>query len=171
MKSNFLIIIDGTIGAGKSTTANLLHKKLNGTALISLDKIKHFISGVKIDDFEKIRLASEIGSIITKEYLKRRINVIVEKSFTQERYVKDFLKMINKKGINILIYQIDAPFETRKLRVKQRTALKGGTKISLSKLKRNTLHFQNLRYKKAKIFDSNKMGPMQIVNKILQDLK
>jgi len=36
----FLILIDGPMGAGKTTASKLLHKKLLGTARVPLDEIK-----------------------------------------------------------------------------------------------------------------------------------
>jgi uridine kinase len=45
MKKPFLIIIDGPMGAGKSTVARLLQEKIGvKTALISLDVLKRIVS-------------------------------------------------------------------------------------------------------------------------------
>lgn len=40
MKKKFLVIIDGTIGSGKTTVAEILHDKIKGTALVSLDNVR-----------------------------------------------------------------------------------------------------------------------------------
>lgn len=167
-----LIIIDGPMGAGKSTVAKLLHKKLKYSALISLDRIKHIISGVKVDDLEHLQLASEIGATITKEYLKRDRNVIVEKAFTQDKYLKKFLKLINYNTKKTFIYQIEAPLHIRIERIKNRPfpdEIK--RKPSLKKIKKNYYRYNNFKYKGAKTFDSYELSTKQIVNKILKDIK
>lgn len=165
-----LIIIDGTMGAGKTTVSKLLHKRLKYSALISLDKIKHIISGVKPDDSPHLQLASEIGAVMVKEYLKRSKVVIVEKAFTMEKYLKGFVKMVNPKKIPVLVYQLDAPFELRVKRVKERPLEFSNRRPTMEKLRRNCHRFANFRYKQAKMFDSSKITPQRIVNHILKDL-
>ncbi|MFA5258496.1 MAG: AAA family ATPase [Candidatus Pacearchaeota archaeon] len=170
-KHPFLVIIDGPMGAGKSTVSKLIHKKIKYSALLSLDRIKHIISGVKVDDLEHLQLASEIGAVMTKEYLKRGKNVIVEKAFTKEEYLKDFLKQVNYQHSEIFIYQIEAPLKLRIERVKGRDSPEGiKTKPTLKKIKKNHENYNNFKYKNAKIFDSSRLTAIQIVNQILKDL-
>ena len=40
----FLALVTGPMGAGKTTTANLVHARLPGVALIGRDRIKWFVS-------------------------------------------------------------------------------------------------------------------------------
>jgi cytidylate kinase len=166
-----LIVIDGPMGAGKTTTSNLLHSKLIHSALVPLDRIKHFISGVKPDDVEHLQLASEIGAVITKEYLKRGRIVIVEKPFTKEEYLKGFLKMVNPKKVPVLIYQLNAPLDIRIKRIKGRELVdKDSRRPTMEKIHRNHHQFTNFGYRGAKMFDSSKLSPLQIVNRILKDI-
>ena len=98
MKKPFLVIFDGPMGAGKSTVAKLLQKKLKGkTALISLDNLKKIVSDYKLDSILHLDLASKSGATMTNLYLKEGINVIVEKAFTREEFLKAFLKLIKGK--------------------------------------------------------------------------
>ncbi|MEX2017088.1 MAG: AAA family ATPase, partial [Candidatus Pacearchaeota archaeon] len=148
MRKPYLIIIDGPMGAGKTTVAQLLQKKLHGkkgvNALISLDKLKNIASGYKLDSKLHLSLASDIGAGMAKEYLKRDYNVIVEKAFTQSKYLKSFLKPFSKKA-NILIYQIEAPFDLRLKRIGGRD-IKYSKKTPLNKIKRNTKNYDELKY-------------------------
>jgi len=174
MKKPFLIIIDGPMGSGKSTISELLHKKMGGkTALISLDKLKRIVSEYKMDSFEHIELAAKSGAAMTDVYLKEKINVIVEKAFTKEQHLKAFLKLVKTKNKTI-IYQLEIPFEIGLSRVKEREKLKekGIPKNKIKeKVTRNYQHFNESRYKEAKVFDSSKFTPRKIVNQIIKDLK
>lgn len=172
MKKPFLIIIDGSMGAGKTTVANLLHKTLKRTALISLDKLKRIVSFYEMDSKEHLQLASDLGVAMTNEYLKKEINVIVEKAFTREEYLKSFIKSIKNKP-NLYIYQIEVPLEIGLSRVKKREKLKekGIPRNRIKeKVTRNYSHYNQFKYSNAKIFDSSKLTPRMIANKILKEV-
>ena len=175
MKKPFLIIIDGPMGSGKTSVANLLrrrmHKDLGFTALISLDRLKRIVSEYKMDSKTHLKIASEIGIVMVREYLKKGINVIVEKAFTRAEFVDSFIKPFKKKS-HLFVYQVEAPIDIRTRRVKERplhTEVK--KRPPKSKILRNTQHYLEFRYKKAKIFDSSKLTSQQIVNRIIKDIK
>ncbi len=173
MTNPILIIIDGPMGSGKSTVAQLLQKRIKEkTALISLDSLKRIVSDYKLDSYEHIELAAKSGAAMTNTYLKEGISVIVEKAFTKEEFLLSFLKLIKVKSKRF-IYQIEVPFEVGFSRVKEREKLKEKG-IPRNKLKekvtRNYTHYSNSKYSKAQVFDSSKLTPQQIVNKILKDI-
>ena len=173
-KKPILIVIDGPMGSGKTTVAKLLHKKFNRkmglTALISLDRLKRIVSGYKLDSKIHLRLSSDIGISMTKEYLKNNINVIVEKAFTREEFLKSFIKPFKKKS-KLLIYQIEAPATIRAIRVRERPLHPEVKKRPpKNKFERNARHYTQFKYKNAKVFDSSKLTPQQIVNRIIKDI-
>ena len=170
MKKPFVIIIDGPIGAGKSSIANLLHSKLKRTAIIRLDRIKHLISDYN-QSHKDLQLASDVGNAMVLIYLQNKINVIVEKAFTKEAFLKSFIKNLKNKA-RIFIYQLDAPLKIRIKRVKKRPIPYDAKKRpTLKKIRDNSSHFYEFRYKKAKEFDTSKLSTKKIVNEILKDLK
>jgi len=174
MRLPILVIIDGHMGSGKSTVANMLHKKLEGkTALISLDGLKRIVSNYKMDSKEHLELAAKSGAAMTNTYLNEKINVIVEKAFTKEEFLESFIKSIKIKSRRF-IYQIETPFEVAFSRIKEREKLKekGIPKNKLKeKVIRNYSHYKELKYNKAKVFDSSKLTSRQILNRIMKDLK
>ncbi|MBI2044578.1 AAA family ATPase [Candidatus Pacearchaeota archaeon] len=158
-RKSFLILIDGPIGSGKSTTAKMLqmelYKKKRLSALISLDSLKRIVYGYKIDNKAYVELASNIGIAMAKEYLKRNMNVIVEKAFTREEFVNSFIKPL-RKMTKILIYQLEAPFGLRVKRINKRELKrKDKKKLPVSKIKRNTKHYDKSKYREATIFDTS----------------
>jgi len=175
MKKPFLVIFDGPMGAGKSTVAKLLQKKLKGkTALISLDNLKKIVSDYKLDSILHLDLASKSGATMTNLYLKEGINVIVEKAFTREEFLKAFLKLIKGKP-KIFIYQIEVSLKKGLERVEKRENEKIKRSMLKNKLKekvlRNYSHYNEFKYKRAKIFNSEKLSRKKILNEILEDFK
>ena len=160
------------MGAGKSTVAKMLHKKIKGSALISLDSIKHIISDVEMGDSKYLRLASDIGAIISQEYLRRGVSVIVEKAFTKEEFLVQFLNAVTFRKKRLFVYQIDAPLEIRIKRIKNRYKLRGvKNPLTLKKINQNHSEFMAFRYKEARIFDSSKITTHKIMNQILKDIR
>ncbi len=171
MKKPFLIVIDGPMGSGKTTLAKELHKKISSTSLISLDSLKPLVSEYKLDSVKHLNMASKIGRVMTKEYLKNQINVIVEKAFTREEFLKEFIKGFKNKS-RLFIYQLHSPLSLRIERIKERgPSFRDGKIPKLSKIKRNSKHFEEYRYSKAKEFDTSKLTVRQMTNKILKDIK
>lgn len=169
MKKPFLIVIDGPMGSGKTTLGEKLHKKLPNTAFLNLDSFKYLISEYKMDSKKHLIMASKIGRAITKECLKNKINVIVEKAFTREEFLKEFIKGF-KKNSKLRIYQLHAPLNLRKKRIDKRS-LEQGKNVPLEKIERNSKHFEDFRYKKAKEFDTSKLSMNKVTERILKDIK
>ncbi len=171
MKKPFLIVLDGPMGSGKTTISEMLHKKLKYSALLSLDRFKRLVSGFKLDSMLHLELASKIGRAMIIEYLNNNVGVIVEKAFTREVYLKQFLKGLNRRA-EVFIYQLHSPLELRIKRIKDRPLpYDTNKKPSLAKIKRNSKHFDEFRYKKAREFDTSKLSATKIVNEILKEIK
>ena len=168
--SKFLIIIDGLNGAGKSTIARQLHAKLPFTAFIHWDTIKKIIS-----DFEPTQLyhgiAAKVVTSMIKTYLENGVNVVYEAYFGKKEFIENVAKLA-EGDIKLLVYQIEAPFETRKEKIKSRFE-KGETKKLLpdEHIDRNDKFYYENKYQGAKVFDSSRSSPDEIVCAIIEDLK
>lgn len=165
----FLIVIDGPTGAGKSTVAKALHRKLP-SALILLDFVRRIISNFDLDNKEHHKLGNEVLLLMIKKYLIAGYNVIIEKAITSEDDVKLFRKLAKGKA-HILFYRMEAPLEVRIKRVKERQIPKHLRKGStLKRISRSNHYYEKLKHQNIKqVFDSTKLSVRQIVNKILKD--
>lgn len=171
MKSPFLLIIDGPMGSGKTTVSLELHKNLKRTALISLDRVKKLISDFRPGNHDDLELASRIGRAMVREYLKNKINVIVEKAFTSKQFLEFFIKGFNASA-RVFIYQLDAPLDVRISRIRERESKNPDAfPQTLEKIYRNSKHFTEGRYEKAKVFESHKMSSVEIAKKIMEEVR
>jgi len=147
-----LILIDGPMGSGKTTISHLLRKRLKGeVALLPLDSFKRLVSHYKMDSKIHLSLASDVGAAMTNVYLRQNIDVIVEKAFTREEFVKDFLRKVKVK-CKRYIYQLESPLNIRISRVKGREMHPGRKRPPVSKVVRNSKHYSEFKYQKAMIF-------------------
>lgn len=171
-----LIVIDGPMGAGKTTTSKLLNEKIPGTARIALSDVKRFIS-----DFEAShtynKISQEIILIMAEEYLKRGVSVIVEWAMKAER-TESLTAIASKYDASSFIFQLDAPKELLLQRVLDRTK----NLLSLDELpaeniqnirenfeKNYSFHLEN-KHQSGVIICSASSAPKEIVEQMLQQI-
>ena len=165
----FILLIDGPMGAGKTTVAGILHSKLKRTAYLGLDRIKRFISDFKRNPFDN-EISRNVELAMIQEYLKQGINVMIEQGMTL-RHINSFRKIAKKYDADLFFYQLEAPKNLLTERVFKRSELKGGFKPSKTRIERNyKLHYKG-KDKNAIIFDSEKLSPEIIARKILKEVK
>ena len=170
---NFMIIINGPPGAGKSTISLNIWKMVPRTAIISLDEIKWLISDYKSDNFD-LSLANKIGNAMAKEYLNKKINVIVEKAFCEYKYIKPFVNLAKKFKSKVLIYNLEAPLNIIRKRAKQRpiTNLKHNKPpLKLSKIIRLYKYYIKDKFPVTRTFDTAEQSQKKIINQIIKDIK
>ena len=96
----FLLLIDGPMGSGKTTVSAILHEKVKNTAHIGLDRIKWFVSGFKRNKAQNT-MTRAVGMAMTKEYLRQGINVIVEQGMRKET-IKKYERVAKNHKVNFL---------------------------------------------------------------------
>ena len=171
MTKQHLIIIDGPNGAGKTMTSVLLHENLENTVLFSFDKIKRFISNFEPNE-RNIFATNRIMLLMTKQYLEEGFSVIAESIFPEEKFVLPYVKIAKSKKVSFTAYQIEAPFEIRAQRIKERPLAQGAKKkMSKKWIKRNDLRYFENKYTGAKVITSHDKTTKEIVKIILKDLR
>ena len=167
-----LILIDGPMGAGKTTTASLLYKRLGYTAFLGLGHIKWFISKFPMTD-KASRMVSKVILTMCKCYLDQGLPVVVEQSFREKGMMTPYLNLAKKKKIPVLIYELIAPKEILLNRIKNRPNLcPEKRKYPLWRIKRCLNSYPRQSFAPIRLnFDSSKLSPRQIVNRIVKDIK
>lgn len=103
-----IILINGSINAGKSTVARLLANALPNTALLEIDALREMISWMPIDKAVPINLENAV-SVITN-FSKEGLNVIVPYPLSQKNYgyIVNALKDLDTK---IHVFTLDPKLE------------------------------------------------------------
>lgn len=168
----FLIIIDGPMGAGKTTVAKLLHEQIKNVAHIGLDRIKWLVSGFRRNKAQN-QMTREIVLAMSKEYLKQGVSVIIEQGMKQEQ-IGIYKKIAKAAKVNFFMYKLEASKDVLFKRVAQREQAPNRPKVTQARVLRN-YHLYNLYNKDknltAKSINTEELKPAQILKLILKDIK
>lgn len=126
-------LVEGPVGAGKSTFSKSLARGTNGVH-IPLDEwfARLFSPDRPTGDFipwyvsRKARLLELIWAH-SRGILAAGSDVILELGLIQQTSRIDFCRMVISEEFDLVMYELDAPIEVRRVRVKQRNIEKGAT--------------------------------------------
>jgi adenylate kinase family enzyme len=94
-----IILINGTVNAGKSTVSKLLAKELPNTAFIEVDVLREMIDWMPLTESIPVNLENALS--ITKNFVKRNLNVVIAYPLSQKNY--DYITE-NLSDLDIKIY-------------------------------------------------------------------
>jgi len=164
----FLLVIDGPMGAGKTTTSKILHEKLKNVAHIGLDRIKWFVSGFKRTTPQNEMTRSVLMGM-ARAYLKQGVSVILEQAIRKDQVVK-YKKIAKANKARFLIYQLEAPKDILFKRVIKRPPPPGKSKVARSRIIRNYKIYNSRKPFTATILNSKDLTAKQVANHILKDI-
>jgi len=169
MKRQFVIILEGPMGAGKTTISSLLHARLPRTALLGMDKIKWFLSDFQRDkDYDII---SKAMLAMGKSFLEQGCNLLIEQAFWKKEYAQPYIDMADESKADLHFYKLEAPIEVLTERAKIRPNTPGKPLVTKERIEENLKKWQENRYDFGKVLDTMKYSPEEIVGLIIQDLK
>lgn len=119
MTKPFLILIDGPMGSGKTTTSKLLSKKLPDSARIALPDIKRLIPNYNENE-KTLGIIREVIKVMIDKYLELGVSVIVEQ-ITKANGAEALKNVAEKYNANFYAYRLTAPEDVRLKRVVERT--------------------------------------------------
>ncbi len=133
MTTSFLILVDGPMGSGKTTTTKLLNQKLPDTARVALPDIKRLVPNFK-ENKETLTVIREVMKVMIDKYLEHGVSVIVEQ-ITKAEGVEILKNIAEKHGAKFYAYRLTAPKDIRLNRVHERTKeMMGVTELPQSKI-------------------------------------
>src|ERR1035437_7202222 len=115
----FLILVDGPMGSGKTTTTKLLSEKLPGAARVALPDIKRLVPNYRENE-KTLEVIREIMKVMVDKYLELGVSVIVE-VITKADSIESFRSIALKHNASFFAYRLSAPKEIRMERVCERT--------------------------------------------------
>ena len=156
------------MGVGKTTVAKLIHEKRSGIAHIGMDRIKKFVSGPKKKAHRNT--SKEILKLMTGEYLKNGIDVIVEGTFTASR-IEKYRKLAKRRGAKFFVYELRAPFPVTHSRVKERNIRLKKPRFPKERIHKIYKWHGKNKYTKSIVLDSHESSAKRIANLILKNTK
>ena len=167
----YMIIIDGPMGSGKTTLANLLNKKLKRTVHLGIDRIKFFVSDFKRNT-EDNAMTSLVVMRMIDEYVKHGINIVIAQGFYRNEHLNPYIKLAKKNKIKLFMYQLEAPREILLERLINRPKPpEASTKVSKTKIMKNLKSWVEHRQKFEKVFDTSRVLIDTVAKEILKDIK
>ena len=161
------ILLNGPIGSGKSTIANLLKSKLKRTAMFGVEDIRRLISDFRHNREDHL-LTWRIIYSMCDEYFKNGISVLLEQSYCSKENVNQFLRLAKKHKCAIGFYHLYAPRSILLERIKKQ---KKDREASKAEIISNIKKHEEMTYPDAIVIDTSEMKPAEVAKLILNDLK
>ncbi len=166
----FLIIIDGPMGSGKTTIGNFIHKQLPRTAKLSTDAIKWFISDFERGEGDNAITAAVLIQVC-KEYIKQGINILLPQGFWKKEYIEPYIKLAEENNLKLFIYQLDGPKDILLERIKNRPKPElAKTEVPFERVLKNLQTWEENKYQTGKVFNISELTSEQIAQQILKDV-
>ncbi len=169
MNSNFVIIIEGPMGSGKSTIASILHSQLPRTALLGTDKIKDVISDFNKSD-EDYYLATTIMLAMARIFLENKFSLLIPQAFLKKEYADPFIKIAEEFNVKLHFYHLHAPEDELRARIIQRAHDKNVSLPTDDKIKKNFNKWRDNHYEYGKKIDISDQSSLEVADLILREL-
>ncbi len=164
---NYLILLDGPKGSGKSTLSELLKNNLSNTEFFSLDNERKLLERTDSIDSDNKR-AFEIITEKLKGVFEQNKNAVIDSGISEERLKR--LEMIsNEYGVQFHKFSLIAPYDVLHSRVKERDESRG------KDFDKNRFDFtfkaqQSKSFDDFCIIDSSKLSPQEMLKIVYSKL-
>ncbi len=115
----FIIIVNGPSGVGKSTASHILSRGFRKCAHVNMGLLQHFIPTNSVSPAHA-KLALLNASTVTNNFLDAGYRVIVDGVFATGSNVKQFLSKIADKKIPVYMYTLSGAFTVIQKRAEAR---------------------------------------------------
>jgi predicted kinase len=164
----FLLLIDGMTGAGKTTVSDLLSERLPRTATVGMDKIKRFVS-----DFERgtrdNAIARSVTFVMAEKYLELGLSVIVDEPFKSGDDILPYEELAKKYGVSFHRFQLFASPEVAFQRVLNRQE-KREHKVPEERIQRNISLYESKAAMGFTVIDTTATSPSEVTETISKAL-
>lgn len=176
MTTPFLILVDGPMGSGKTTTTKTLSQKLPDAARVALPDIKRLVPNYKENE-KTLTVVREVMRAMIDTYLESDVSVIVEQ-ITRAEGVALLRSIADKHGAAFYAYRLTAPKDIRLQRVHERTReMMSVQALSAQKIDElagyfepNDAFYANNPVNEAEVIDTQHLSPDQVADLIISKL-
>lgn len=168
----FLLLLDGPMCFGKTTTAETVHERFPRTALLGMDRLKWSMSGFKRSSRNNAIIHNVIQAM-TGAFLKNGVNVIVEQGF-KEGLAEEFMRIGKQTRSRIIIVSLTALRTVLLARVRRpmkTRAAKARPAISWTRVLRNLRIMAARPPLGGSVIDTEHLTPMQTADAVTRVIK
>ncbi|MFA5131772.1 MAG: AAA family ATPase [Candidatus Paceibacterota bacterium] len=164
-----IILLDGSKGAGKSTTAKLLCDVLNNSVSLSIDSERALLVNQEEKTIqERNKEAFEILLHKCSSFVDEDKTVVIDCGLIAER-VLQMEKLAEEKSVSLHKFLLKASYDTQLERVRERDTLKGKeTDVDRFKKIHDSLHSKS--FEDFISIETDKNNPEEVVNMILSNI-
>ncbi len=119
MMKKFLVLIDGPMGSGKTTTSKLINQKLPDSARIALPDIKRLVPNFR-ENMKTLAVVREVMRAMIEKYLENGVSVVLEQ-ITSTDGVNTLKQIAETHNVDFYVFRLTAPKDIRLQRVYDRT--------------------------------------------------
>ncbi len=170
MKKHFFVIIEGPMGSGKTTIAEILHKQLKRTAFLGIDRIKFFLSDFT-RNAEDNKLAANVVHTMVRSYLEQGCNILLPQGMWKKEYLEPYLALAKEFNVDVFMYQLEAPREVLMERIMERRKSKNLPELTEGRAERNIDTWEQNRYNLGKVINTVEYSPDEVAKIIMSDLE
>ena len=156
---NYLILLDGPKGSGKTTLSEMLKNNLSNTEFFSLDHERKLLDRTDSIDNDNKRAFQVIVEKL-KNVFEQKKNSVIDSGISEER-LKILEKISEQYDVKFYKFSLIAPYDILHLRVKERDESKGKhfdkNRFDLTFKAQQSKSFENFC-----IIDSSKLSPQEM---------
>jgi len=165
-----LIILSGSKGAGKSTTAQRLLTELENAIYLGLDEIRRtFTIDLSRDIREKNEAAFEIIMTEAKEASRVGLHVVIDCGVSKER-AERLETLAQAVGVPLYKFFLKASYDTQLERVQKRDKAKGRETSDIARFDEIYYYFNKKDLTGYTVLETDKLNVDQVVGVILRTI-
>ena len=164
-----IILLDGSKGAGKSTTAKILCEHLKDSVYLGIDAERRALSEQEGTITERNQRAFQKILEKTELYLKEKRTIIIDCGLIEER-IPQIEKLAAADGSSVYKFLLKASYETQLARVRERDKARGKTTDEGRFAEVHSLvHAKSLEG--FTVIETDVLSPQEIADTILEKIK
>ncbi|MBI1760112.1 MAG: hypothetical protein HYR56_01625 [Acidobacteria bacterium] len=152
-----LIVLNGSINAGKTTTSKMICQLLPRTAHVEVDSLRDFIAWMPLEESIPINLESAVA--VTKVFLKYGLNVV----FSYPLRAEDHIWLLSQLDVPIHFFTLRPPLDISQQQ-------RGSRVLSAWEVSRIAYHYQTdgANPDLGTVIDNSQMTPEQTARLIIE---